>query len=113
MAADDTRAVEAAQGISITPKSLDRDVKAALTRVTSGEVDATVVDVTVVDVTDVKAAGAKVTGVGIPAGEQPSITDRVAVVKSTTNPAAAHAFVQSAVSGLVQRALEAEGFLAP
>jgi len=107
-AGDYTRAVEAAQGISITPKSLDPDVKTALTKVTSGEVDATVVYVT-----DVKAAGAKVTGVGIPDGEQPSITYPIAVVKSTTNPAAAHAFVQSAVSGVVQRALEAEGFLAP
>jgi molybdate transport system substrate-binding protein len=95
-------------GITITPRSLAPDVKTALAQLTSGEVDATVVYVT-----DVKAAGATVTGVTIPDDEQPSIGYPIAVVKSTKNPAAAEAFVQSAQGGTVQRALLSHGFLAP
>ena len=45
-AGDYTRQVETQLGISITPKSLEPDVKTAITQVTSGEVDATVVYVT-------------------------------------------------------------------
>jgi molybdate transport system substrate-binding protein len=107
-AGDYTRMVETQLGISITPKSLEPDVKTAITQVTSGEVDATVVYVT-----DVFAAGSKVAGVTIPDSEQPSIVYPIAVVKGTKNPAAAAAFVQSAVSGDVQKALQAQGFIAP
>jgi len=107
-AGDYTRQVETQLGISITPKSLEPDVKTAITQVTSGEVDATVVYVT-----DVFAAGSKVTGVPIPDSEQPSIVYPVAVVKASSNQAAAAAFVQSAVSGAVQQALAAQGFIAP
>ena len=107
-AGDYTRHVEKQLGITITPKSLDPDVKTALTKVTSGEVDATVVYVT-----DVHAAGAKVAGVSLPDDQQPSIVYPIAVVKATKNRTAAQAFVQSAISGDVQRALEAAGFLAP
>ncbi|HZQ87290.1 MAG TPA: molybdate ABC transporter substrate-binding protein [Acidimicrobiales bacterium] len=107
-AGDYTRQVESQVGISITPKSLTPDVKTAITSVTSGEADATVVYVT-----DVAAAGAKVSGVPIPDNLQPSITYPIAVVKGTHRQAAAEAFVQSAVSGDVQKALIAMGFLAP
>ncbi len=107
-AGDYTRTVETQLGISITPKSLEPDVKTAITQVTTGEADATVVYVT-----DVAAAGSKVAGVTIPDNLQPSITYPIAVVKATHNPAAAEAFVQSAVSGAVQKALIAAGFIAP
>ncbi len=107
-AGDYTRQVETQLGISITPKSLEPDVKTAITQVTSGEVDATVVYVT-----DVFAAGSKVTGVPIPDSQQPSIAYPIAVVKASSNQAAAAAFVQSAVSGAVQQALAAQGFIAP
>jgi molybdate transport system substrate-binding protein len=107
-AGDYTRQVEAQVGVSITPKSLAPDVKTAITSVTSGEADATVVYVT-----DIAAAGAKVTGVPIPDNLQPSITYPIAVVKATHKQPAAEAFVQSAVSGDVQKALAAMGFLAP
>ncbi len=107
-AGDYTRGVEAQLGITITPKSLEPDVTTAITQVTNGEVDATVVYVT-----DVHAAGAKVTGVAIPDAIQPSITYPVAVVKATQNRSAAQAFVQSAISGKVQEALQAQGFVAP
>ncbi|HET6793238.1 MAG TPA: molybdate ABC transporter substrate-binding protein [Acidimicrobiales bacterium] len=107
-AGDYTRSVLVSQRISVTPRSLETDVKSALAKVTSGEADATVVYVT-----DVTAAGAAVTGVAVPDSLQPEITYPIAVVKSTRNHAAAQAFVASAVSGEVQKALEAAGFLAP
>jgi molybdate transport system substrate-binding protein len=107
-AGDYTRMVETQLGITITAKSLEPDVKTAITQVTTGEVDATVVYVT-----DVHAAGSSVAGVVIPDNEQPSIVYPIAVVKATKNDAAAQAFVQSAVSGEVQQALAAQGFIAP
>ena len=107
-AGDYTRQVEQQLGITITPKSLAPDVKTAITSVTSGEADATVVYVT-----DVAAAGSKVTGVPVADSLQPAITYPIAVVKATHNQAAAEAFVQSAVSGEVQQALIAQGFIAP
>ena len=107
-AGDYARSVLASQHITANPKSLETDVKSALAKVTSGEADATVVYVT-----DVAAAGRAVTGVAIPASLQPDITYPIAVVKATKNRAAARAFVRSAVSGDVQKALEAAGFLAP
>ena len=107
-AGDYTRQILAGEGVGVTPKSLETDVKSALAKVTSGEADATVVYVT-----DVAAAGPKVAGVAIPDPDQPSITYPIAVVKATKNQAAAQAFVDSAVSGSVQKALEAAGFLPP
>jgi molybdate transport system substrate-binding protein len=107
-AGDYTRQVLAAKGTTVTPKSLETDVKSALAKVTSGEADATVVYVT-----DVKAAGSKVQGVTIPDADQPDISYPIAVVKATKNPSAAQAFVDSAVSGVVQQSVEAAGFSAP
>jgi molybdate transport system substrate-binding protein len=109
-AGDYTREVLAKKGITVTPKSLETDVKSALAKVESGEADATVVYVT-----DVKAAGSKVTGVPVPDSDQPSppITYPIAVVKASKNQDAAKAFVDSAVSGDVQKALVTAGFLPP
>jgi molybdate transport system substrate-binding protein len=107
-AGDYTRMVEQQLGITITPKSLAPDVKTAITSVSTGEADATVVYTT-----DVKAAGSSVTGVPIPDNIQPTITYPIAVVKATHNQTAAEAFVQSAVSGVVQQSLLAAGFLPP
>ena len=107
-AGDYTRQVLTSKGITVSPKSLETDVKSALAKVTSGEADATVVYVT-----DVAAAKSTVTGVTIPDADQPSITYPIAVVKASSNQAAAAAFVQSAVSGEVQKDLIAAGFLAP
>ncbi len=107
-AGDYTRQVLGAKHISVNPKSLETDVKSALAKVTSGEADATVVYVT-----DVRAAGAKAQGVAIPDADQPAIAYPIAVVKATKSRAAAKAFVDSAVSGDVQKSLEAAGFSAP
>jgi molybdate transport system substrate-binding protein len=107
-AGDYTRQVLAAKNITVTPKSLETDVKSALAKVTSGEADATVVYVT-----DVTAGGSKVEGVTIPDADQPDISYPIAVVKATKNQSAAQAFVDSAVSGVVQQSVEAAGFSAP
>lgn len=107
-AGDYTRSVLARLHVTVTPRSLETDVKSALAKVTAGEADATVVYVT-----DVRAAGSAVTGVSIPDSEQPVITYPIAVLKASKNQLAARAFVTSAVSGDVQRALVAAGFLPP
>ena len=107
-AGDYTRQALAAQHLTMTPKSLETDVKSAITKVTRGEADATVVYMT-----DVAAAGAKVAGVPIPDTLQPTITYPIAVVKATKNHSAAQAFVHSAVSGIVQQSVLAAGFLPP
>jgi len=107
-AGDYTRQVLAAKNITVTPKSLETDVKSALAKVTSGEADATVVYAT-----DVEAGGSKVEGVVIPDADQPDISYPIAVVMATKNQAAAQAFVDSAVSGDVQKSLQAAGFSAP
>jgi molybdate transport system substrate-binding protein len=107
-AGDYNRMVEQQLGTTITPKSLAPDVKTAITTVSSGEADATVVYTT-----DVKAAGSSVSGVTVPDNIQPDITYPIAVVKATHNQSAAEAFVQSAVSGVVQQDLLAAGFLPP
>lgn len=105
-AGDYTRQVLADQRVILSPKSLETDVKSALSKVTSGEADATVVYLT-----DIIAGGPMVTGVTVPDAIQPAITYPIAVVKGTKNAAAAQAFVDSAVSGTVQKALGAAGFL--
>jgi len=107
-AGDYTRQVLASRKITVTPKSLETDVKSALAKVTSGEADATVVYQT-----DVAAGGSKIQGVTVPDADQPQITYPIAVVKATRNHAAAQAFVDSAVSGDVQKALIAAGFAPP
>lgn len=107
-AGDYTRGVLSQLHLTVTPKSLETDVKSALSKVTTGEADATVVYVT-----DVTAAGSAVSGVSIPDVDQPAITYPIAVIKASKNQDAAEAFVQSAVSGEVQKALNAAGFLPP
>ena len=110
---DYTRQVLADQRVTVAPRSLETDVRAAVAKVTSGEADATVVYVTDVVAAGVVAAGAKVAGVSVPDAAQPAITYPIAVVKATGNPTAAQAFVDAAVSGEVQKALRAAGFLPP
>lgn len=106
-AGDYTRQVATKAGVTLRPRSLETDVRSALTKLTSGEVDATVVYAT-----DVRAAGAKVSGVDLPDDQQPAIEYPIAVVKATRNRPAAEAFVRSATSGEVQEALVAQGFIA-
>jgi molybdate transport system substrate-binding protein len=94
--------------VTVTPKSLELDVKSVLQKVATGEADAGIVYVT-----DVKAAGSKVTGVTIPDDQNVIATYPIAVVKATKHPVAAKAFVDEIVSGDGQKALLARGFLGP
>jgi molybdate transport system substrate-binding protein len=94
-------------GVTVTPKSLETDVKSVVGKIELGEADAGIVYVT-----DVKAAGSKVGGVAIPAADNVIATYPVATVKGSASPAAAVAFVAFVTSSQGQAKLEGYGFLA-
>src|SRR5207249_2056259 len=79
--------------ITVKPVTLGADVKAVLTAVELGEVDAGVVYKT-----DVRAAGAKVEGIEIPADENASTSYPIAVLTKAPNAVAARAFVDYVLS---------------
>jgi molybdate transport system substrate-binding protein len=93
-------------GVSVKPRSLELDVKAALTKVTTGEADAAIVYAS-----DVHAAGNDATGVEIPKDQNVTATYPIAVVKATAHRASAEAFVRKALSPDGQAALQRRGFL--
>ena len=92
--------------VSVTPRSLETDVKAAVARVANGEADAAIVYAT-----DVHAADAKATGVEIPASQNLLADYPIAIVKATRNRAAAEAFVAAITRGSGRDALTQAGFL--
>ncbi len=94
--------------VTVTPKSLEENVKAVVTKVTLGEADAGIVYRT-----DVTAAGAAAAGVDIPAGVNVLAEYPVAVTKDALNPDGARAFVDFIVSDAGQKILASYGFLAP
>lgn len=94
--------------VTVSPVSKELDVKSAVTKVTTGEADATIVYAT-----DVKAAGAKGDGVVIPDEQNVIAEYPIAIVKATKNHAAAAAFVDAVVKGSGQDSLSARGFLPP
>ena len=94
--------------VAVTPVSLEADVKAVLTKVQLGEVDAGVVYVT-----DVQAAGDKVTGIPIASDVNASTSYPIAALTRAPNPAAAAAFVAYVLSPEGQQVLSAGGFAAP
>jgi molybdate transport system substrate-binding protein len=93
-------------GVTVKPRSLELDVKAALTKVTTGEADAAIVYAS-----DVEAAGAKASGVGIPPAQNVDATYPIAVVKASVHRKAAEAFVRAIRSARGQAALQRHGFL--
>ncbi|TAK70653.1 MAG: molybdate ABC transporter substrate-binding protein [Actinomycetota bacterium] len=95
-------------GITVTPVTAEVDVKAVLTKVSLGEVDAGVVYVT-----DVVAAANSVKGIVIPAGLNASTAYPVAVVNSTRQRATATAFVDLVTSPAGHAVLARAGFAAP
>ena len=97
-----------AQGVTVKPVSEPLDVKSELLAVEQGNADAGIVYVT-----DVRSAGSGVSGVPIPDSQNIVASYPIAVVKASSDAAAARAFVDDAVGGDVQRALVARGFLAP
>jgi molybdate transport system substrate-binding protein len=99
---------EAAGNIKITPVTLETDVKAALTKVELGEVDAALVYQT-----DVKAAGGKVQGVDFAEAAKAVNTYPIAVLKDAPNAAAAQAFEAFVLSAHGHDVLSAAGFQNP
>ena len=100
--------VFAAAGVQAKPDTEEEDVKAALTKVQLGEVDAALVYAT-----DVRAAGDKVQGIPFPEAEKAVNTYPICVLKAAPNAAAARAFVALVRSADGQAALKAAGFRAP
>ena len=93
-------------GVTVTPKSLETDVKSVVSKIELGEADAGIVYAT-----DVKAAGGKVLGVPIADPYNVVATYPMAIVKAAKNFAAAEAFVAFVGSAQGQAKLETFGFL--
>ena len=100
--------VFAAAGVTAKPDSLEEDVKAALTKVSLGEVDAALVYTT-----DVRAAGGQVQGIPFPEAGQAVNTYPICVLSAAPDKAAARAFVDLVRSARGQAALKAAGFRTP
>ena len=97
-----------AAGLTPAPDTLEQDVRAALTKVQLGEVDAALVYAT-----DVAAAGSAVEAVEVP--EAADVVNRypLAVLAATRNPAAAELFVDLVRSDTGRQALADAGFRLP
>ena len=97
-----------AVGVTAHPVTLEKDVKAALSKVQLGEVDAALVYRT-----DVKAAAGKVAGVPVPeAGKAVNRYPIVALTHARNGPAA-QAFVGYVLSADGRRVLADAGFIVP
>jgi len=94
--------------ITVRPATLGPDVKAVLTAVQLGEVDAGVVYRT-----DVRAAGPEVKGIEIPAGRNASTAYPIATLSKAPNAAAARAFVDHVLSADGTNVLTEAGFASP
>lgn len=97
-----------AANVTVTPKSLEADVKSVVNKVTLGEADAGIVYAT-----DVLAAGDKATGISIPDAQNVIATYPIAVTKASTNAATAAAFVTYVASADGQTVLAKYGFTKP
>jgi molybdate transport system substrate-binding protein len=94
--------------LTVTPVTQEADVKAVLSKVQLGEVDAGVVYVT-----DVRAAGDKVTGIAIPPDVNASTAYPIASLSKAPNAAGARAFVDFVLSSAGSSVLTQDGFAAP
>lgn len=101
------KALDAA-GVSVTPSSLERDVRAALSKVELGEADASVVYAS-----DVGTASDAVEGVSIPVDENVPAAYPIAPLADAPNPGSANAFVTFVLSEQGQRILSSHGFASP
>lgn len=95
----------ATAGVTVTPASLEPNVKGIVTKVTAGEADAGIVYKT-----DVLAAGDQATGVDIPTDINVVATYPVVVTKGAPNPEGAQAFVDFVLSQQGQTILASFGF---
>jgi molybdate transport system substrate-binding protein len=94
-------------GVTVHPRSLELDVRAALAKVSGGEADAAIVYAS-----DVKAAASTVSGVVIPADANVIAVYPIAIVRDASHRARAEAFVRRVLSAEGQHVLRAHGFLA-
>jgi molybdate transport system substrate-binding protein len=94
--------------ITVMPVTQGADVKAVLTTVQLGEVDAGMVYQT-----DVQAAGTKVKGIVIPADQNASTSYPIASLTKAPNEAGAAAFVDYVLSPDGEKVLSQAGFAAP
>ena len=94
--------------LTMTPVSQEIDVKAVLTKVTLGEVDAGLVYVT-----DVRAAGEKVKGIRIPTAVNASTKYPIATLTTAPNKAGGKAFTDYVLSADGAAVLTAAGFAKP
>jgi molybdate transport system substrate-binding protein len=101
------KALDAA-GVTAKPDTLERDVKAVLTKVSLGEVDAALVYQT-----DVKAAGDEVEGIAFPEADKAINDYPIAVLKDAPNAGAAKAFVDFVLSADGAAVLTKAGFEKP
>jgi len=100
--------VFAAAHVTAEPDTEEQDVKAALTKVQLGEVDAALVYAT-----DVQAAGDRVQGIEFPEAQDAVNSYPICVLKAAPNAEAAQAFVDLVRSPAGRRALTAAGFRTP
>lgn len=94
-----------AAAVTVRPKSLELDVKAAVAKVTAGEADATIAYVS-----DVRAAGSRASAVAIPERFDVSASYGVAIVRDTKHRAAARRFLAALVSRASRELLRDYGF---
>jgi molybdate transport system substrate-binding protein len=97
-----------AAGITAVPDTEEEDVRAALTKVELGEVDAALVYAS-----DVQSAGSAVVGIEFPEAEGAINEYPICSLAEAPNPEAAQAFLDLVLSDDGQEALEAAGFRAP
>lgn len=97
-----------AAAVKVTPVTLEQDVKAALSKVKLGEVDAALVYRT-----DAKAAADDVDGIGFPESARAVNDYPIIVLKNAPNKAAARAFVDYVLADTGRSVLTAAGFQTP
>lgn len=95
-------------GLTVTPDTYEKDVRAALTKVTLGEVDAALVYRT-----DVLAAGEQAEGIDVPGAERAANDYPIAVPRDAPHPELARDFVAYVRSSAGRTALAAAGFELP
>jgi molybdate transport system substrate-binding protein len=94
--------------VSVTPVSLEQNVKGVVTKVTAGEADAGIVYVT-----DIKAAGSKAEGVEISKDINVLAEYPIASVKASTHQDVDEAFIEFLMGDEGQAILAKYGFLPP
>lgn len=95
-------------GVTVTPVSLEVNVKGVVTKVALGEADAGIVYVT-----DVAAAAGEIDGIGIPDADNVLATYPIAVVTASDEAAAAQSFVDLVLSSEGRQILRSFGFQTP